>query len=135
MLRWWLWAALLAASCVQTSTVTCDDGTVCPDTHECVAAGGCWPKLQIDACDGIADGEACASNGVPGRCADGVCMVAVCGNSMVETPEVCDDGNVVNGDGCSGLCNSDETCGNGIAELAEQCDCGDAAHPGETICG
>lgn len=29
---------------------------------------------------------------------------AVCGNSIVETGETCDDGNTVDGDGCSSTC-------------------------------
>lgn len=29
---------------------------------------------------------------------------AVCGNSIVETGETCDDGNTVSGDGCSSTC-------------------------------
>ena len=32
----------------------------------------------------------------------------VCGNSIVETGEQCDDGNVVDGDGCSYLCQTEE---------------------------
>ena len=33
-----------------------------------------------------------------------VTVAAVCGNSIVETGETCDDGNVVSGDGCSSSC-------------------------------
>jgi cysteine-rich repeat protein len=48
-----------------------------------------------------------------------------CGNNEVETyrdrtgkkiEEVCDDGNQVDGDGCSANCLSDETCGNGYRD-------------------
>jgi len=28
----------------------------------------------------------------------------ICGNGVVEPPETCDDGNLVDGDGCSALC-------------------------------
>ena len=49
-----------------------------------------------------------------------------CGNGKVQPSkgEVCDDGNNVNGDGCSADCRSRETCGNGIVDPAagEQCD-------------
>jgi cysteine-rich repeat protein len=40
--------------------------------------------------------------------------------------EVCDDGNTVDGDGCSADCQSDESCGNGITDTAagELCDDG-----------
>lgn len=45
----------------------------------------------------------------------------VCGDGTVETPEACDDGNVVDGDGCSGLCEV-EGCGDGVVVAPEQCD-------------
>jgi cysteine-rich repeat protein len=28
----------------------------------------------------------------------------MCGNSIVEPPETCDDGNLIGGDGCSMMC-------------------------------
>jgi cysteine-rich repeat protein len=59
-------------------------------------------------------------------CRAGVCTMPVCGNSIVEGSETCDDGNSTNGDGCdndctysctmtsdcddSEPCNGDETC-------------------------
>ena len=36
-----------------------------------------------------------------------------CGNGVVETGEACDDGNLVDGDGCSAHCGPD-TCGDGV---------------------
>ncbi|MBD3311155.1 MAG: DUF4215 domain-containing protein [Candidatus Magasanikbacteria bacterium] len=47
-----------------------------------------------------------------------------CGNGSVEGNEVCDDGNVVSGDGCSSSCLSDESCGNSIYDSGEECDDG-----------
>ena len=48
-------------------------------------------------------GDAC----MPGLiCQDGTCVASVCGNGMVEDPEVCDDGNNVDGDGCAADCKS-----------------------------
>jgi len=47
----------------------------------------------------------------------------VCGDRAVDTGEQCDDGDLVNGDGCSSECRS-EICGNGIVDEAEQCDSG-----------
>jgi len=40
-----------------------------------------------------------------------------CGDGVIDPGEVCDDGNVTDGDGCSADCHSDETCGNGIIDL------------------
>ncbi len=51
----------------------------------------------------------------------------VCGNTVIEGNEVCDDGNNVDGDGCSANCLSTEVCGNNLRELTEQCDDGNVA--------
>jgi cysteine-rich repeat protein len=47
-----------------------------------------------------------------------------CGNSIVEAPEQCDDGDLVSGDGCDANCTS-TACGNGIQTAGEECDDGD----------
>jgi cysteine-rich repeat protein len=53
----------------------------------------------------------------------------VCGNGVVEEGEQCDDGNTVDGDGCSANCTVETPppppcCGNGIVEQGETCDDG-----------
>ena len=51
----------------------------------------------------------------------------ICGNSILESPEQCDDGNNANGDGCSSTCTIETPlpiCGNSIIEFPEQCDDG-----------
>ncbi len=57
----------------------------------------------------------------------------VCGDGVVESPEECDDGNTVSGDGCSATCKIESaSCGNGIVEAGEECDgAADTACPGE----
>ncbi|MEO8705013.1 MAG: DUF4215 domain-containing protein [Kofleriaceae bacterium] len=68
--------------------------------------------------------------------ADGT--AAVCGNGIIETGEICDDGNAAASDGCvadctqvepgfvcadpGALCVHSHVCGNGILETDEQCD-------------
>jgi len=49
-----------------------------------------------------------------------------CGDRIVQEPEVCDDGNTADGDGCSATCTSDETCGNNVVDstVGEACDDG-----------
>jgi cysteine-rich repeat protein len=47
----------------------------------------------------------------------------ICGNAIIEFPEPCDDGNLVNGDGCDNNCTL-TGCGNGIVTAAEACDDG-----------
>jgi len=50
---------------------------------------------------------------------------AVCGNTIIESGETCDDGNLINGDGCSSTCQTEVLlCGNGITQGTEQCDDG-----------
>ncbi|WP_082282799.1 DUF4215 domain-containing protein [Myxococcus hansupus] len=66
---------------------------------------------------------------------------AVCGDGVVESPEVCDDGNTVGGDGCSATCRELEVgwvcpaaggrcsaalCGDGIVAGAEECEDGNS---------
>ena len=47
----------------------------------------------------------------------------VCGNGVIEAPEVCDDSNLVDGDGCDSNC-TPTGCGNGVVTLGEECDDG-----------
>lgn len=48
---------------------------------------------------------------------------SVCGNWRVENTEQCDDGNLLDYDGCSKSCKK-EICGDGIQQIGEQCDDG-----------
>ena len=45
-----------------------------------------------------------------------------CGDSMVDAGEECDDGNTVNGDACSNLCQISDGCGDGNIDAGEACD-------------
>jgi len=60
---------------------------------------------------------------------------SVCGNGILERGEICDDGNVKDGDKCSSDCQSmgipipvvlpgEAKCGNGVVEGVEECDDG-----------
>lgn len=59
-------------------------------------------------------GVASATMGLP---------VPVCGDGALDAPEVCDDGNLVDGDGCDSNC-TPTSCGNGIVTAGEACDDG-----------
>lgn len=49
-----------------------------------------------------------------------------CGNGAMDEGEACDDGNTVDGDGCSANCTIEATCGDGIVNQdSEQCDSGE----------
>jgi cysteine-rich repeat protein len=83
-------------------------------------------------------GQVCALN-------QDVCIdIDGCGDGVVGEGEVCDDGNVIEGDNCSANCKSLEWCGNGIVDRVkgESCDdsnyvAGDDCDPycQEEICG
>ncbi|MEZ4365465.1 MAG: DUF4215 domain-containing protein [Kofleriaceae bacterium] len=120
--------AALASACVEPAAITCDDGSVCGPTQACLAGGGCAEAVDVAACDGLATGAACAGRFGAGVCADGVCRASSCGDGVVASDEACDDGNAVDGDGCSRGCDSDETCGNGVRDVVtgEACDLGAA---------
>jgi len=70
----------------------------------------------------------CSSN----QCSEGICLNQ-CGNGIVEAQngEACDDGNLINGDGCETDCTVTAICGNGIVEGSEECDAGIS---GSTCC-
>ncbi len=52
-------------------------------------------------------------------------QVALCGDGVVQNFEQCDDGNLIDGDGCSSLCAVEGVvCGNGVVENGEPCDDG-----------
>jgi cysteine-rich repeat protein len=54
---------------------------------------------------------------------------SVCGNSLLEGIEECDDGNLTNSDGCSSTCLL-EFCGDTVIQSGEQCDDGNTT-PGD----
>jgi cysteine-rich repeat protein len=88
--------------------------------------GSCVFDTRTNFCEqfGIRckEGEQCATD-------QPICInIDGCGNHRLDPGEVCDDGNTMDGDGCSADCRSDETCGNGItdseANPSEECDHG-----------
>ncbi|MFH2005549.1 MAG: DUF4215 domain-containing protein [bacterium] len=78
--------------------------------------------LVIAACGALA-AAGCGDDGASG---------ADCGNGVLEGDEECDDGNNLNGDGCTGFCllEGGPVCGNGIIEGTEACDDGNST-PGD----
>lgn len=64
------------------------------------------------------------------QCVDGLCGgrggAGICGNGLVEEGEQCDDGNILDGDGCSPACRKPAICGNGTVEEDEACDDGNS---------
>ena len=79
---------------------TCDDGNACTLVDTCASAD-CFGTGE-PACS---DGDACTVDACvpPGGCLYSP-LVPCCGDGSVDPPEECDDGNVLDGDGCNGQC-------------------------------
>jgi len=95
------------STCAGTKTTVCEkSGLHCGPGQIC--------NVAQDACINI------------GGCGDGV--VSDEKEADGSPKEVCDDGNITDGDGCSADCKSNETCGNGIRDTKiknpESCDDG-----------
>jgi uncharacterized repeat protein (TIGR03806 family) len=110
-----------------TSPEQCEDGNV-------TNGDGCTSSCRLELCgDGIVNNngtEACEPPGTA-LCTD-ACMVRVtlCGDGFQTPPEQCEDGNLVNGDGCTSSCVL-EFCGDGVVNNngSEACE-----PPGTTSC-
>jgi len=123
-------AAAVCGNSVVEAGEQCDDGNV-------VSGDGCSSTCQSE-CASL--GAACAMDAqcCSLSCASGVCVtVAVCGDGVMAGAETCDDGNNVNGDGCSATCQVENgytctgspstctaICSDGIVTGGEQCDDG-----------
>jgi len=84
-----------------------------------LVASGCANQPLARTCqNGIVcpDGTTCAA-------VQAVCIVGNCGNGLTDSGETCDDGNILDGDGCSHNCKN-EQCGNGDMDPGEKCDDG-----------
>ena len=101
----------------------CDCGCGVIDT-DCADA-------TVASCDYCDDTGSCATTTCPANIDptnNAVCVATVCGNSIVEPGEQCDDGNTTSGDGCDSLCQNEAptgwTCNIGYYGAMDGCDCG-----------
>jgi cysteine-rich repeat protein len=86
-------------------------------------AGKVTPPTEEDcAVPGDEDGNGLANCGDP-ACAAAIACRPACGNGRMDTGELCDDGNAINGDGCDNNCTR-SGCGNGVMTGSEGCDDG-----------
>ncbi len=97
---------------------------------------GVLSALTLLSCAAKPDSVLCSTGiicpeGTQCAAVQAVCITNKCGNGLVDPGEVCDDGNITDGDGCSGDCRSAETCGNGIVDRAA----GEVCDDGNTIGG
>ncbi len=116
------------ASCVDLGFVnpaglTCSPACDAVDSSGCAAA--CNGTLEPgEVCDGMdLGGHTCLDFGfvIPGGLACTACALdtsgckTTCGNNLLEPGEACDDGNAVNGDGCSSSCTVEgQTCADAV---------------------
>jgi fibro-slime domain-containing protein len=138
---------VLAAGCSERRYMTPDPGQVLPvdggggNTVPGDDGGG---RLDLPT---LPDGPGVVPADGPGNDPDlppsgGPDASAFCGNAVLETGELCDDGNAVPGDGCSGICLvepnftcptvgaacvSQVVCGDGKITASEACDDGNIA--------
>jgi hypothetical protein len=138
-------AVLCAAGCVQSNSITCDGGYLCPAGLACDEAHhACVRQAQLTACNGLADEATCAIDEPDdGICSDGVCLPSKCGDGVIAGAEQCDgdafvdakfrsckagfgfhDEGVVT---CSPQCTykldaCTRSCGDGTLDLEEVCD-------------
>lgn len=122
----------------------CGDGIIYPseacDDGNSVSGDGCTSTCQTEVC-----GDGVINNNGTEQCDDGndyrdgceygvfctVCdetcswalgIIPGCGDGDLQLAfEECDDGNLVDGDGCDASCTL-ELCGNGIVQVGEDCD-------------
>jgi cysteine-rich repeat protein len=82
----------------------------------------CLEPTSVDCASGrvCPAGQRCTAAG-------DACITTDCGDGIVQAEEVCDDGNIRDGDGCSKTCDSKEVCGNGVTDesVGEKCDDGE----------
>lgn len=100
--------------------VDCSDGIACT-VDSCSGLLGCDNTPDDLLCD---DQDPTTSDmcDVSAGCVN--TTIQVCGNGTLETPEQCDDGNTVSGDGCSDVCTIEPICGDGTLDPGEECDDG-----------
>jgi cysteine-rich repeat protein len=105
----------------------CDGGSgAClPIVPACAAASEgyafCDDAGQINVCG--ADRVSTSPVACMGRCVDGQCAPATCGDGATQPNEACDDGNADNTDACTNAC-ALARCGDGFVQGAEACDDG-----------
>ena len=126
---------LILTSQVITLTVsaTCGDGFVNDPSEVCddgnLSTGdGCNAACLLEVGEPCTDDTDCASNLCNVAAMPPVCAPPVgCGNGLLEAGEGCDDGNNMNGDGCTAACEiedgnpcaADGECASGVCDMNE----------------
>jgi cysteine-rich repeat protein len=110
-------------------TLSCDQGeTFCDPDNQAVTEGPSTSPTCNDTLDNDCDGSTDANDS---DCYAPSTPEPFCGDGNIDAGEQCDDGNNVDGDGCSSTCQTETTppppapfCGDGNVDVGEQCDDG-----------
>ncbi len=92
--------------------------------------------LTVAACAGQPNATECVTGitcpeGTKCAAAQQVCITNDCGDGIVAASEQCDDGNILDGDGCAANCLSREVCGDSVLNSAA----GELCDDGNTLAG
>ena len=88
-------------------------GVFFPAALTALVLTGCFESETVQCAE---TGLICGQGSVCTDDGDG-CTETACGNGQMDTGEICDDGNIADGDGCSPSCLSNETCNNGVLDV------------------
>ncbi len=117
--RWVLRALTLAVACGEPAV-----SIPPPAEYE----QGPSPSTKADpvaTCDEAPNGTPCGEPGKGTHCLFDACVKNACGDGVKAGGEACDDGDELDGNGCSARCRLEE-CGNGVIDVGEECDDGNA---------
>jgi len=90
----------------------CDDGNL-------MGSDGCSPECTIEGSDTEGSTTSDGTSGEPNETeSTSTTSASTCGDSVVEGSETCDDGNLIDGDGCSSDCTLEGGPGQSCAEPA-----------------
>ena len=120
-----------SSTCAVEVPPACGDGSTDPgeecDDGNLVSGDGCTASCALERCgDGVINGdgaEACEPPDTALCASDCQIRAPLCGDGYQTPPEQCEDGNVLDGDGCTSSCVL-ELCGDGVVNNngAESCE-------------
>lgn len=93
MVRALVLALGVVTACVRSGSQVCSDGSVCPANATCDVRPDrtrCLTPAQDAACDGLAEGDPCMLDQLPGTCRDDFCELHFCGDGLITENEQCD---------------------------------------------
>jgi len=119
-------------ACLEGCVLGCDNPDECPDDgNPCNGDEFCNMETHLcNRTEALEDGDVCG-NEPRMICIAGTCQESLCGDTFIdsgaEPPEQCDDGNIVEGDGCENdctfTCSTNDDCDDGnICNGQETCD-------------